>query len=134
MIREHKSPFEYCEKLLRYITTAFTSEEEIVYFHSLLNESEENIWELEMRVPDLANVEMDSIYVDLHQTFLESLWDEEEILTAMKLSYLLTQAADQEQAEEILDVWLSSYWDKNYSSPQDLTNIDHIRSILQEGM
>ena len=69
--------------------------------------------------------------VELHDVFTDGLWDDTDILKAMRLSYLLTQAPNAELAEQILDVWLTTYWDSMYSQ-EDMQNLEHIKSIMRE--
>ena len=94
-------------------------------------ESEDNIWELENLYPCPDDEDIQQMIVDLHEAFNDGLWDDEDILRAMQLSYLLTQAPNAESAEQIIDVWLTTYWD-SYQSDEDQQNIEHIKSIMRE--
>lgn len=125
-----KNTFDNIEKLVKIVTTALTPEE-LTYFHSFLVESEDNIWELENLYPCPDDEDIQQMIIDLHEAFNDGLWDDEDILRAMQLSYLLTQAPNAESAEQIIDVWLTTYWD-SYQSEEDQQNIEHIKSIMRE--
>lgn len=72
------------------------------------------------------------ILIELHGTFCDNLWDDSDILRAMQLSYLLTQAPNAESAEQIIDVWLTTYWDSASYSDEEEANMEHIKSIMRE--
>ena len=131
-ISEKKNSHFYVEKLLE-LCTKTLSREELAYFHVLLTANEDEVWDLERLYPASTDEDLQLCIIELHDSFSNNLWDDEDILRAMQLSYLLTQAPNEESAEQIIDVWVSTYWD-SYFSDQDKTNLEHIASILSEEM
>ena len=126
-----KDTFDNIDKLVS-LLKSLMSKDELTYFHSFLLDDEDSIWELENLYPDPSDQDVEDMLVELHEVFNDNLWDEDDIIRAIHLAHLLTQAPNAESAEQIIDVWLTTYWDSAYSGAEDQINIEHIKSILRE--
>jgi len=131
IVNNRKSNHLGLEKLVEKLLDML-NEQEICYFNILLSGSEQEIWELEEVHPDPSDEYLSDTIIDLHETLDGNLWDGEDIVKAMQISHLLTQAPDAETAEQVIDVWMTAYWDGVNLTPEDIANAQHVTDIMNE--
>ena len=131
VVNNYKSDHLGLEKLMEKLLDML-NEQEICYFDILLSGSEQEIWELEEIHPDPSDEYLSDTIINLHETLDGNLWDGEDIVKAMQISHLLTQAPDAETAEQVIDVWMTAYWDEVNFTPEDIANAQHVTDIMNE--